>query len=154
MAFLDWIKDRLAAKQQPVAQTQQRPETAKQVYAREAAQEAATRKPVSQMPEADKAEARRLGRVIQDSGKPGPETTPPRAVVPQAAESATNPQPMRQNMVAQHNDAPAMSPTSGQHGHEHQHTGAPTSEPAKETPKPSPKPPQPTVPRRSPSWER
>ena len=56
MAFLDFIKDR-AQTQQPVAQTSQqpKPESAKEMYTLEAEQ--ATRKPVEQMPEAEKQKA-------------------------------------------------------------------------------------------------
>jgi len=56
MAFLDFIKERT---QQPVAQTSQqpKPESAKEVYTREASQEQATRKPVEQMPDAEKQKA-------------------------------------------------------------------------------------------------
>jgi hypothetical protein len=59
-------------------------------------------------------------------------------------------------MVRQHVHPPALSPTSGQNGLEHQHKGAPASEKAEPaTPKPTaPKDPQPTLPRRAPSWER
>src|ERR1700722_20055853 len=106
MAFLDWIKSRgAAAKQQPVAQTQQKPETAKQMYAREAIQDAAARKPVSQMLETAKAEARSLGAAIQGGGDQPRQN--PLSVSPSAGEGATSPQPMRQNMVAQHDHPPA-----------------------------------------------
>ena len=56
MAFLDFIKERT---QQPVAQTSQqpKPESAKEMYTREASQEQVARKPVEQMPEAEKQKA-------------------------------------------------------------------------------------------------
>jgi len=71
-------------------------------------------------------------------------------------EGATSPQPMRQNIIAQHQHAPILSPTSAQMGQPEPQKSAQSFENLKpETPKPvPPKPPQPTIPRRPPSWER
>ena len=150
MAYLDWIRNR--GKQQAVAPKPQQ-ENAKQMYAREAAQERATGRGVSQMPAEAKAAAKDVRTFLENYGKSVMENPP--ALNMTDVEGATSPQPMRQSMVRQHIHPPALSPTSGQSGLEHQHSGPPASEtPAVETPKQTPTPPQPTVPRRPPSWER
>jgi hypothetical protein len=59
MALLDWIKERLAAKQQPVAEKPQKQEPvyAKEMYAIRDAEELASRKPIELLSEAVKAQA-------------------------------------------------------------------------------------------------
>jgi hypothetical protein len=155
MAFLDWMKEKLATRQQPVAKTaqQQKPETAKEMYTREAAMEQQSRKPLARMRESDKTETKRLASLLEKATQHLRNDSPAPSAM--AGEGAANPEPMRQNMLAQDNAAPALSPTSGQKGTPDPGKGAPFTEmPPTGQPKSSPKPPQPTVQRRPPSWER
>ena len=69
MALLDWMtKDRPATRQQPVAKTSQEqklqivsPKNAPEMYAQEAANEKANRRPVEQLPDAAKQQALEAG---------------------------------------------------------------------------------------------
>ena len=132
MAFIDWIKEKVAAKQQPAPQAQQKPETAKEMYTRESAQDAAQRTPVAQMPESEKAKARELGETINNSSQPKPQND---NVKSETREGATSPQPMRQTMAQNDNHAPALSPTSAQRGSPEPPTGAPSPEKQQPAPK-------------------
>jgi hypothetical protein len=149
MAFLDFLKDR-AVRQQPDADKSQtpKPEMAKQMYTREAAQERANQKPLTleprQQTELDAVRAR-LEKATQHLG---PDSTPPPSPIP--ADSSGSRESMRQNMTAQDKEAPALSPTSGQAG-KTAIDKAPENSP--EPAKPAPTKP-PTLPRRPPSWER
>ena len=111
MALLDFIKNR--QEQQPVSEQQsrqQQPETAKQMYTREAVEAKAAEKPVAQIPESDKASARDIGSRVeqysQDRAGNGPTAAP--------ADSSAAPQAMRQDANGQDKSAPALSPTDGQ----------------------------------------
>jgi hypothetical protein len=116
MAFLDFMKER-AQGQQPVAQTsqEQKPETAKQMYSREGAQEQATQKPVERMPEPAKQEA-------VDAARPAAK------LMEQATshESKTQDAPgghadgkeaLMHNQSGQEKSQEAMSPTDSHRGH-------------------------------------
>lgn len=134
MAFIDWIKEKVGAKQQSAKLPQQKPETAKEMYARKSAQEAARRTPVAQLPEGEKAKARALGQTINNSSQPKAQND---NSISESREGATSPQPMRQAMSQQENPAPALSPTSSQKGTPESPTGAPASEKQQPAAKPT-----------------
>lgn len=148
MALLDFIKDRgaqtLAA--EPQSQ-QQQPETAKQMYTRQAAQEQAAAKPselVRPDQQARLAEAQGLyNKGTQEMTQSAPAATP----APQ--EGTANPQPMRQQMMGQERAAPDLSPTSAQASARAQDVegqSGPANAPAQSQ--------QRTIARPEPSWER
>jgi hypothetical protein len=141
MSFLDFIKNRQQAEQEQASQP--KPETAKEMYSRQAEQESAGRNAVAQIPDADKAQAKELGarldkatQHIQQGASSSPEAP---------ADGASSPEPMRQNMTAQDKEAPALSPTSGQRG---------AVEHEQESPAPSQGSRPQTIARTTPSWER
>lgn len=152
MAFLDFLKQRQASRQQADAPKPQT-ETAKQMYARQEAQKTAPspmdKMPAEQQAKLDEIKAK-LERATQHTGQEG--------VSRQVSHGDTpvTQQPMRQNMTAQEKIAPAMSPTSELAGRTSIESGAPV--------RPSPTPPKPqqktgqerprTIARRPPSWER
>jgi hypothetical protein len=139
MAFLDFIKNRNASPQQSVAKESQQPETAKQMYTREAAQ--AKSKPVEQISPDEKAKAADIGTDLKKTmGLHGPDGNGPAP-----AGGAASPEAVRQNMTGQNRAAEALSPTN-------MHSGKPVEKETKEPEKP--KSPAPTVPRPRPSWER
>ena len=154
MGFLDFIRNRQG--QRPAAEPQsqqQKPETAKEMYTRQASQETPAAKPLNQQISPE--QMARVDAVKADLQKatqqPGPET-PPTTPTPSGA---ANPQPMQQNMMNQDNAAPDLSPTSAQAGSRAMDQEAPASsgqsqpqaqEQSQERPK--------TFPRRPPSWER
>jgi hypothetical protein len=155
MAFLDFIKNRNASQQQSVANKsqEQKPETAKEMYSRQAAQERADRKPVEQIPQADKAAAKSVGERIDKATQHLREQRPAQS---SPGDSASSPEPMRQNMMNQDKAAPALTPTSAQAGTPAVDKAAPEASkgaPAKTQEKPAQRAPQ-SVPRRPPSWER
>jgi hypothetical protein len=145
VALLDFIKNRNAARQQSVAQTQQqKPETAKEMYSRQDAQKttsnAVDRMPPEQLAKVDEIKAR-MEKATQHVGQ--------NAAAPQqsSGEEPGNRQAMRQNMVSQDKTAPSMSPTSAQAG-KPESEKAPARTPQKSSQRPH------TVARRPPSWER
>lgn len=154
MAFLDFIKNREG--QRPAAEQQsqqQKPENAKEWHARKDAQDVAAQKPVQQLPEADKLQAKELGARLDKATQHIQPNAP--AHVPAPADSTSSPEPMRQKMTGQDKTAPDLSPTSaqmGQVGHEKE-AAAPSQEQAEKTQQPTQKPNQ-TMARRPPSWER
>ena len=144
MALLDFIKNR--GSQSPAAEPQSQPETAKQMYTRQAAEEQAAPRPSDMVrpgQEAKVAEAQALfDKVAQQPQSPTPPPTP-------APEGAANPQPMQQQGIGQERVAPEMSPTSSLASARAQEVQGPSS--------PSPtlaKSQQQTVSRPAPSWER
>jgi hypothetical protein len=145
MALLDFIRNRNTSPQQAVANKpqEQKPETAKEMYARQAAQEKASQKTIADMPPAQrarmdaiKAELQKASQHIDGQAKAQPKM-----------DTGGSREALRQNMTGQDKTAPALSPTSAQ-------AGKPETEktPAKETPKPTPRPQ--TLPRPRPSGER
>lgn len=142
MALLDFIKNR---QQQPAEASQQKPETAKEMYSREASEGRAGQKPVEQIPDNAKSAARDLGARLDNASQPIQQTGPAQASAP---EGASGPEPMRQKMTAQDKDAPELSPTSGQMG---QTANEKEAAPAQES---SEKSQRPTIARPTPSWER
>jgi|SRR5579871_2817801 len=150
MAFLDFLK-RGQGRQQAAAPKPQ-PETAKQMYTREAAQPPAQNNMNQISPErfrqVDEIRAR-LEKATQHVGQ--------ESAVRQAspADAPVSQEAMRQNMARQDQTAPAMSPTSAQSGMTSVESGASVR------PSPTPKVQQKnvqsrpqTIARRPPSWER
>jgi hypothetical protein len=140
MALLDFIKNRNDAKQQAVAKTSQaqKPETAKEMYTRQARQESAVQRPITPeiKAQADRALAtiNRASQHLQSQPSPG------------ASEGGTNGAQL-QNQNHQDKAQQALSPTDAATGK----TAAQDKEKVPE--KPPSRNPQ-TVPRRAPSWER
>jgi hypothetical protein len=141
MGFLSWIKRPGAGRQQPVVETK-KPETAKQMYTRENAQERANRTPMDRMSEEQRAKVdaikERLQKATQHIDRNG--------ATPSPESSSGGREATRQNMTAQEKAAPALSPTSVQAGK------TPLEKPVKAPEKPKERPQ--TVPRPRPSWER
>jgi hypothetical protein len=141
MGFLGWIRNRSAAQQQAVANTSQgpKPENAKQMYAREAAQEKASAKPITAeiKAQADRALAT-INRASQHA-QPGP---------PQAApENAGSPEAHLQKQHGQGRAQEALSPTDAA-------TGQTATQDKGKTPDAIPSRAPQTIPRPRPSWER
>ena len=119
MAFLDFIKNR--QEQRPVGEQQsqqQQPETAKQMYSREAAQEKATAPSVRNLSPEQLAEARDIGSKLQPTTSPDPTNPSPSSSAPTEAPSGApdNQQPMKQLSMSQEKGAPDLSPSSAQLG--------------------------------------
>jgi hypothetical protein len=147
-SFLDFIKNRHSQQQGGEHQSQQQqPETAKQMYAREAGKEKAAAKSVSQISDEQKARVDKVGADLQKSIQtPGTENAPS-----SPTDSTDSAQPMRQPMMNQDKTAPTLSPTSAQ-------AGAPTTEqesasPSHDSQAATQNRPQ-TIARTTPSWER
>lgn len=149
MSFLDFIKNRQT--QQPAAEQQsrqQQPETAKQMYGREAAEEKAAAKPISQISDEQKARVDKVGADLQKAFQtPGTEKSAPSS----PTDSTDSAQPMRQTMMNQDKAAPSLSPTSAQAGTpatEQESTSPSQDSQAKSQSRPQ------TIARTTPSWER
>jgi hypothetical protein len=152
MGFLSWIQNANAKRQRPVAEKPLTPENARQLYAREAAQEKSNRKPIDTMPpdqqtKVDKIKAT-LERATQHIDRNALTPSPAPADTTGGREAA------RQNMSGQEKTAPALSPTSSQAGKTAQEKSPVLSKipPAKTPDKAQSRPG--TVPRPRPSWER
>lgn len=158
MALLDFIKNRQASEQPPVADKsqQQKPETAKEMYTREAANEKTARKPVEHMPEDAKAQVRETGALLDKATR---HMNSDRSPAQAPAGSSESPEASRQNMTHQDKAAHDLSPTSAQKGTPSHELSSPSvSEPTPETPKPnktpSPTPEAPAPSRSRGGWER
>jgi len=140
MAFLDFIKNRNVSQQQSVANKpqDQKPETAKEMHSRQAAQEKAAEKPIT--PEIKAQADRAMATINKASQHLEPQPAP-------AAPDGGSPAAHLQKQNHQEKAQPALSPTDGAAGK----TAAQDKEKAPE--KPVSRTPQ-TVPRRQPSWER
>ena len=140
MPFLDFIKNRNVSQQQSVANKpqDQKPETAKEMNSREAAQEKAAEKPIT--PEIKAQADRAMATINKASQHLQPQPAP-------AAPDGGSPAAQLQKQNHQEEAQPALSPTDGAAGK----TAAQDKEKAPE--KPVSRNPQ-TVPRRPPSWER
>jgi hypothetical protein len=138
MALLDFIKNRNAQTQQPAAENTQaqKPETAKQMYTRQAGEEKATQKPIT--PEI-KAQADRATAATEKA------TQHQQAYSAPAPEGSTNTAHL-QNQNRQDKTQASLSPTDDAKGK----TAAQEKRPA---PEKTPERPQ-TMARRPPSWER
>ena len=135
MAFLDFLKRGQPARQQAEAP---KPETAKQMYTREAAVESAAAKPIT--PEI-KAQADRAMATMKKASQHVPPASPG-----VSAEAAGSPAAQLQNQHGQGKTQAALSPTDGASGK--------TVSQDQVRPLETPKPKQQTVARRPPSWER
>lgn len=140
MALLEFIKNRNASQQQSIANKspEQKPETAKEMYSREAAREKAAERPIT--PEI-KAQADRAMATI-DKASQHLQSQP----APAAPDGGTNAAQL-QKQNHQEKAQEALSPTDSAAGK----TAAQDKEKAPE--KPVSRSPQ-TVPRPRPSWER
>ena len=140
MPFLDFIKNRNVSQQQSVANKpqDQKPETAKEMHSRQAAQEKAAEKPIT--PEIKAQADRAMATINKASQHLEPQPAP-------AAPDGGSPAAHLQKQNHQEKAQPALSPTDGAAGK----TAAQDKEKAPE--KPVSRTPQ-TVPRRQPSWER
>ena len=154
MAFLDFIKNR-QTEQRSAGQPsqQQKPETAKEMYAQQAAQEKTAPKALDQMApeqwakvEDIKAKMKQATQYLRQNEQPAS---------PDRADGATGPQPMAQKMTSQDKAAPALSPTSAQAGTRatEQEAPGPSGESQAKAQEKSQGRPQ-TIARRPPSWER
>jgi hypothetical protein len=149
MALLDFIKNRIAPKQQPVANKpqEQKLETVHQKQARVDAEDRAKLTPVDSMPADQTAQLGAIReRFEKATGHHGPAIEPPPA---NSAGTMDNREPMRQNMSGQDQSTPALTPTSAETGKTtlENSTSRSDQSPAK-TPRPQ------TLPRPRPSWER
>lgn len=146
MALLDFIRNREGQRPAGEQLSPQQPETAKQMYTRQAGAEQAAAKP-SDLVRADQQARLAEAQSLYEKGTQGtPSATPSPTSAPAGAE---NPQPMQQQGVGQERVAPEMSPTSGLASSRAQDvdgSSAPASIPAKSQ--------QQTIARPAPSWER
>jgi len=141
MALLDFIRNRQESQQQSVAQTpqEQKPETAKEMYSRQDAQEKAASKTITPeiKAQADRAMAT-MNKASEHVQSPSKRTAP---------ETGSAPQAQLQNQSRQDKTQESLSPTDG--------TAGKTAVQGKEkAPEKTPQRAQQTVPRRAPSWER
>jgi len=142
MSFLDFIKNREG--QRPVAEQQsqqQQPETAKQMYTREAAEEQANRI----APTADhESQARKIGDEMRKATQPAQELVP---AAPDAPSDQGSNNAYLQNQNNQDRAQEALSPTDNAAGKTAIQEPAPAQDKAPgQTPR--------TLPRPTPSWER
>jgi hypothetical protein len=154
MALLDWMKNR--GQQSPAAEPrQQKPETAKEMYTREAGQEKTARRPVEQMPDEAKAQARQTGALLDKATQHMNSDRSPQA----PAGGSESPEASRQNMSHQDKAAHDLSPTSAQAGTPAHEQDSPsvsgqTPESVKPDKTPSPMPETPAPSRSRGGWER
>jgi hypothetical protein len=153
MALLDFIKNRGGQNSAPEQQSQQQqPETAKQMYTRQAAEEPAKAKPIAQIPPDQKARVESVKSDLQKATQVQGQSSEAPITAPQ--DSATSPQPMAQKSMGQDNVAPALSPTSAKDGvrpsDDKQNAPSETLSRSEESAQPS----RQTIARRPPSWER
>jgi len=152
MSFLDFIRNRQAQQQQSASQP--KPETAKEMYSREAAQDRASARPVDQIPHSQQEKVDGIKADLQQAMRGANADAPQSA--PVVAEGATGPQPMAQMSMNQDKAAPALSPTSAQAGTRLSEQDAPAQSqesPSAKTRERSQERQQ-TMARRPPSWER
>jgi hypothetical protein len=152
MAFLDFIRNRQQQSPEQSSQ-QQKPETAREMYTRQAGEERAGAKPMEQLPQADRDQAKELGARLDKATQHLRQDAP--AQTPSPSDSAGSPEAMRQNMTGQENAAPSLSPTSAQRGTTEQERPADSpsredGEGARQTTQQRPQ----TIARTTPSWER
>jgi len=154
MALLDFIKNRNASQQPSVAQkvSEQKPETAKEMYSRQAGQEKAAQKPLDQLPPDQQARAKAIGATLEKATQHVERI--PHISPAGPGDNTGNQEALRQNQTGQDKTAPALSPTDAQTGRTAE-GNAPA--PSKEAPAKTPEKPAgrtQTLPRPRPSWER
>jgi len=154
MAFLDFINKRNASPQQSVARKTQdpKPESAKEMYTRQAAQEKAGPPAMERISAGDQAKVEAIKQKLESASR---HISPAQSQAPIPADNSGSREAMRQNMTGQEKAAPALSPTSAQAGKVTEKGGpAPSQERAAKGPEKASERPQQTLPRRPPSWER
>jgi hypothetical protein len=140
MAFLDWMKNR--GQQSPAAEPkQQKPETAKEMYTREVAQEKANR--IAPTPDQEQ-RAQKIGEVLNKATQHREQSAPAPSNAPD--EGSTNAAQL-QNQNQQGKAQEGLSPTDDARGK----TAGQEQQPA---PEKTTERAQQTVARRPPSWER
>jgi hypothetical protein len=142
MAFLDFIKNR--GEQRPVGEQQsqqQQPETAKQMYTRESAQEKANR--IAPTPDQE-SRAQKIGDEIRNATQPAQERV---AAAPAAPEDQGSNSAYLQNQNNQERSQEALSPTDNTVGKTALQEQAPAQDKAPDRT-------QRTMARTTPSWER
>jgi hypothetical protein len=146
MALLDFVKNRQANQQQDVAgkSQQQKPETAKQMYAREAAQEKTNAKPMDQMRPEQQAKVEQIKATLEKSTQHMNRDAAAPASAP-ANDGGNTAHMQKQNN--QEKTQAALSPTDNTAGKTAIRGQDKTPEKA------APEKPQ-TLPRPRPSWER
>jgi hypothetical protein len=141
MAFLDFVNNRQAAQQQAVAQKsqEQKPETAKEMYARQDTKEQAATKPITPeiKAQADRAMAT-MNKATEHVQSPAKQPAP---------ETGSAPQAQLQNQSRQDKAQEALSPTDGA-------SGKTALQDKEKAPDKAPQRAPQTMPRRPPSWER
>lgn len=142
MAFLDFINNRQESQQRSVAQKsqEQKPETAKEMYARQDAQEkTAASKPITPeiKAQADRAMAT-MNKASEHVQSPAKRTAP---------EPGSAPQAQLQNQSRQDKTQESLSPTDGA-------SGKTAIQGKEKAPEKAPQRAQQTVARKAPSWER
>lgn len=155
MGLLDFIKNRQGQSQATEQQSQQqRPETAKEMYTRQAAQERASQKPEPQIADAEKSKAKELGGRIDIVAQGTQQIAPAQTPAPQGG--ASSPEPQRQMMTGQDKVAPPLSPTSAQLGKaaKEQDAPAPSQDAAAKSQERSQEQARRTIARTTPSWDR
>jgi hypothetical protein len=154
MAFFDFIQNRNASKQQSVANRPktQTPETAKEMYSCQGAQQTANQKSLEQMPPDQRAKVNAIKERLEKATQHINKDAYARTAAP--IDSMGNREAMRQNMTGQDNAAPALSPTDHraaqtvQGNAPAQSNDWPAKAPEKSTARAQ------TLPRPRPSWER
>ena len=141
MALLDFIRNR--GGQEQATADQPKPETAKEMYRREASQE--NPKPVQSLTPDQQAKVAQARELFQQGTERAANAPSVNAEAP--AGGATSPQPMRQMAMNQDKESPALSPTSAQ-------AGTPSSERQVQAPEKSQQQVTRTMARTTPSWER
>src|SRR5579871_3033888 len=107
--FLGFIRDRHS--QQASETPQQKPETAKEMYSRQAV---GPSKSVRNLSQAQRTEAKEIGSELRQATQEISSTSTSPAAAP--APVGSNPEAMRQKMMQQDNAAPSLSPTTAQRG--------------------------------------
>jgi hypothetical protein len=143
MAFLDFMNDRQGQRPAGEQQSQQdrKPETAKEMYTREAAQDKANRIPATAE---QKEQAQKIGTEMRQANEPNQEPSPS---APSAPEDRGSNAAQLQNQSNQGKEQKALSPTDDAAGKTAVQEKQQSQE--KQTQRP-----QQTVARRPPSWER
>jgi hypothetical protein len=156
VAFLDFISNRQESQRQSGRDIQQqKPETAKEMYAREAAGEKGKYTPAERMPESEQVKVKEISSRMQNLGQGVQRDHVSQTPAPGAAENSSSPQAMRQKMANQDKASPALSPTSEQSGKTAAENNSPSHENSGKAQRPNTSQSQQrTLPRRAPSWER
>jgi hypothetical protein len=155
MALLDFINNRKASQEQAAASAKQaqRPETAKEMYTRQEAQERGAERSMGQLPPEQQAKVEAIKARLEKATQHIDKNAPTQSATPYDA--AGNREALRQNMTGQDKAAPALSPTTAEAGKTAiENTPTPSKESPSKTPENTPSRAPQTTPRPRPSWER